>query len=303
MVLSFLFGVIFLWNLTLAKSAPNFKDDFATELTSDNGDSLYSPDGVSSKNTLKQNVEKLFFPTEGWWGALWNIWKYAGMVLVFISIVIAAAHLITSLWKPEKLKEAVTSLLFILIWSLLFFWAVWIFRSWWPFSVISLSQTSWVEYQLTSAKWPLYFVLSFLKGAAFFVAIIMIVVAWFKMMNPKTGEWWDGKKIAKSLANVIFALVAMKVVDFIYYIASQDSFAKQAGDFIIQVIKFLAYLSGSLMVIMLIYGWYLLIIDWGKWDNFKKVKTLMINMILAVIALFFFLFILYQIFSEFWGVS
>ena len=59
MVLSFLFGVIFLWNLTLAKSAPNFKDDFATELTSDNGDSLYSPDGVSSKNTLKQNVEKL----------------------------------------------------------------------------------------------------------------------------------------------------------------------------------------------------------------------------------------------------
>jgi hypothetical protein len=69
------------------------------------------------------------------------------------------------------------------------------------------------------------------------------------------------------------------------------------------VIKFLAYLSGSLMVIMLIYGWYLLIIDWGKWDNFKKVKTLMINMILAVIALFFFLFILYQIFSEFWGVS
>jgi len=303
MVLSLLFGVIFLWNLSLANTAPNFKQNFADALTSDEGDSLYNLSGVSSKNTLKGNVENLFFPNSSWWGALWNIWKYAGIVLVFISIVIAAAHLITSQWKPEKMKEAVTSLLYILIGSLLFFWAMWIFWSWWPFTIISLSQTSWVESQLTSSSWPLYFVLSLLKGAAFFVAIIMIVVTWFKLMNPKTGEWWDGKKIAKSLANVIFALVAMKVVDFIYYIASQDSFAQQAGDFIIQIIKFLAYLSGSLMVIMLIYGWYLLIIDWGKWDNFKKVKTLMINMILAVIALFFFLFILYQIFSEFWGAS
>ena len=287
-------------------TAPTIENDYFKALTSDWwGEKLYEIKCVSSKNTLKQNISCLFFPKTNWGGVLWGIWKYAGMVLVFIFIVYAAANLIISQGKPEKMKEAVSSLLYILIWSLLFFWSMWIFWSNGPFDVLSLQQTSWwlksVEANLTGEKWLLFFLLSFLKWAAFFIAIVMIVVTWFKLMNPHTWEGWDGKKLAKSLINIIFALVWMKVVDFLYLIASQEKFATRAGDFIIQVMKFLAYVSGSVMVIMLIYAWYLLIIDGGKGDNFKKAKTIMINMVLAVIALFFFLFILYQIFSEFWG--
>ena len=101
------------------------------------------------------------------------------------------------------------------------------------------------------------------------------------------------------MVNVIFALVAMKAIDFIYYIASQQNFASQAGNFIIQVAKFLAYVSGSVIVLMIIYSGYLLVVDGGKGENFKKAKNTLINIVFAVAALFFFLFILYQIFSEF----
>lgn len=91
----------------------------------------------------------------------------------------------------------------------------------------------------------------------------------------------------------------MKVIDFIYYIASQQNFAQQIGDFIIQSGKFLAYLSGSVIVIMIIYSGYLLVVDGGKGENFKKAKNTLINIALGVSALFLFLFIIYQIFSEF----
>lgn len=174
---------------------------------------------------------------------------------------------------------------------------MWLFGS--VINIGTLQTTEGLKNELSSAHGILFFVLSLLKGIAFFVAIIMIVVTGFKMMNPQAGEKGDGKKLAKNLINIIFALVAMKVVDFIYYIASQQNFATQAGNFIIQVAKFMAYLSGSVIVVMIIYSGYLLVIDGGKGENFKKAKNTLINIVLAVSALFFFLFILYQIFSEF----
>lgn len=91
----------------------------------------------------------------------------------------------------------------------------------------------------------------------------------------------------------------MKVVDFLYYIASQENFAEAGGNFIVTVAKFLAYISGSVIVLMIIYSGYLLIVDGGKGENFKKAKTTLINILLAVISLFFFLFLIYQIFMEF----
>lgn len=67
-----------------------------------------------------------------------------------------------------------------------------------------------------------------------------------------------------NLKGVIAALVGLKVVDFLYFIASQGNFAEQAGSFIITTAKFLAYLSGTLMVLMIIYAGYQLIVDGGK---------------------------------------
>ena len=305
-----LFFLILLWWIFTCSAfatnskAPSFESDFAKSLTSSgSSERLYNIWWVSWKKTLKQNIEALFFPPieTGTWWALWNVLRYAGMILVFIFILYSGIQLIMSMWKPDKLKSAVTNLLYVLIGSFLFFWAMWIFSS--VFNINSLQGTSGVSENLTSATWLPFFILSFLKWAAFFVAIVYIVSIWFQLMNPSNWESWNGKKLVKKLGNVIFALVAIKVVDFLYYIASQKTFASDAGNFIIQVAKFLAYLSGIVMVIMIIYSGYLLIVDGWKWENFKKAKNNLINILLAIIALFFFLFILYQIFAEFGGNS
>lgn len=305
-----LFFLILLWGIITCNTfadnskAPSFESHFAKSLTSsDSSERLYDIWWVSWKKTLKENIKALFFPPieTGTWWALWNVLRYAGMILVFIFILYSGIQLIMSMWKPDKLKSAVTNLLYVLIGSFLFFWAMWIFSS--VFNINSLQGTSGVSENLTSATWLPFFILSFLKWAAFFVAIVYIVSIWFQLMNPSNWESWNGKKLVKKLGNVIFALVAIKVVDFLYYIASQKTFASDAGNFIIQVAKFLAYLSGIVMVIMVIYSGYLLIVDGWKWENFKKAKNNLINILLAIIALFFFLFILYQIFAEFGGNS
>ena len=259
---------------------------------------------VSKTNTFKQNVECLFFPTPTSAGSgavaggyLRGIIKYVGYILVFVYLVMSAIRLVISGKKSENLKAELNNFLYIMIGAALFFWAVWLFSQ--VINLSAIDQTTGLKDNLVSNTGILFFVLTFLKWAAFFFAIVMIVITGFQMMNPSSGEEGWGKKLFKNLAAVIAALVGMKVVDFLYYIASQQDFTKRAGEFIIQIAKMLGYLSGS--VIMIIYSGYLLVVDGGKWENFKKAKNTLINIVLAVGSLFLFLFVIYQIFSEFWA--
>ena len=261
---------------------------------------------VSKTNTFKQNVECLFFPTPTSAGSgavaggyLRGIIKYVGYILVFVYLVMSAIRLVISGKKSENLKAELNNFLYIMIGAALFFWAVWLFSQ--VINLSAIDQTTGLKDNLVSNTGILFFVLTFLKWAAFFFAIVMIVITGFQMMNPSSGEEGWGKKLFKNLAAVIAALVGMKVVDFLYYIASQQDFTKRAGEFIIQIAKMLGYLSGSVIVIMIIYSGYLLVVDGGKWENFKKAKNTLINIVLAVGSLFLFLFVIYQIFSEFWA--
>ena len=306
-------GLIFPFTDTFATNlAPSFEKHYAqamvdgTEDHNGRSEKVFNISCVSKTNTFKQNVECLFFPTPtsagngavaG--GYLRGIIKYVGYVLVFIYLVMSAIRLVISGKKSENLKAELNNFLYIMIGAALFFWAVWLFSQ--VINLSAIDQTSGLKDNLVSNTGILFFVLTFLKWAAFFFAIVMIVVTGFQMMNPSSGEEGWGKKLFKNLAAVIAALVGMKVVDFLYYIASQQDFTKRAGEFIIQIAKMLGYLSGSVIVIMIIYSGYLLVVDGGKGENFKKAKNTLINIVLAVGSLFLFLFVIYQIFSEFWA--
>lgn len=281
---------------------PNFEEHFAKPLiewkgSGDKGtETFFNISCVDRNKSIRDNVECLFFPS-GNGGFLRGILRYIGYGLVFVYIVIAASKLLFSGKKPEDLKSALMSLMMIIVGSALYFGVIWILST--LFNISAVKTTSELSSTLVSGSGFLFFLLSFLKGGAFFYAIIMIVMTGFQMMNPSSAEEWWGQKLIGNLKGVIAALVGLKVVDFLYFIASQGNFAEQAGSFIITTAKFLAYLSGTLMVLMIIYAGYQLIVDGGKWENFKKAKNILINILLAVVSLFFFLFILYQIFSEF----
>ena len=304
LVLGMLFMIPFLSVEARSKIPPNFEDHFAKPLiewkTNDGQwtERVFNIASVSRDKDIRENVEALFFPK---WngGALREILKYVGYFLVFISIVTAASKLVISAKKPDDLKAALSSFTTILVGSALYFGVVWIFST--LIKIPGINQTWGLRDTVISGSGLLFFVMSLLKAGAFFYAIVMIVWTGFQMMNPTSGEEWEwgGKKLMTNLTGVIAALVGLKVVDFLYYIASQQNFTQQAGGFILTIAKFLAYLSGTVIVLMIIYAGYQLVIDGGKWENFKKAKNTLINILLAVVSLFFFLFVLYQIFAEF----
>ena len=95
----------------------------------------------------------------------------------------------------------------------------------------------WIEWASKNVIWEVFgLVLTAVKAFAFFFAIIMTVVTWFKVISA--GEWEKWKKLVKWLINVVVALMIIKWVDFIYYIATDTSnFVKSAADFIINAAK------------------------------------------------------------------
>ncbi|MDR0859986.1 MAG: hypothetical protein LBO09_03205 [Candidatus Peribacteria bacterium] len=107
------------------------------------------------------------------------------------------------------------------------------------------------------------------------------------------------KKLVRGVLNVVGALIIMKGVDFVYYMASVESFATQAADFIISAAKFFGYLYGAAAVLMVFYAGYSFITDGGGGDGFKRAKNILINLLVSGLVLFGFLLILYQVFNEF----
>lgn len=115
-----------------------------------------------------------------------GILRYIGYGLVFVYIVIAASKLLFSGKKPEDLKSALMSLMMIIVGSALYFGVIWILST--LFNISAVKTTSELSSTLVSGSGFLFFLLSFLKGGAFFYAIIMIVMTGFQMMNPSSAE-------------------------------------------------------------------------------------------------------------------
>ena len=113
-------------------------------------------------------------------------------------------------------------------------------------------------------------------------------------------EWEKWKKLVKWIINVVVALLIIKWVDYIYYVAANSStFVENASNFIINVAKLFGYIYWVVIVIMVIVAWYLYITDGWSGSNFKKASNILINILLSALVLFAFLLIVYQIFAEF----
>lgn len=291
-----IFGSIFSFKQQVLAATPSY-DDYVSSLK------WYVIDKwrVSEDKTLRQNVIELFYPNP-WdgWNRIFKVIRDMTLWLMIIFIVWAWASLLLS--KDSKdLGKSMSSLLYIMLWWVFIFGANWLF--WYvlnfdqEYITASWSGIGWVEKSLIWNDSVLFRVLSAVKVIAFFLAIIMIVVTWFKVIWA--WEWEKWKKLVKWLINVIVALLIIKWVDFIYYMAADWNFVERTANFIIDVAKLFAYLYGVLIVIMVIVSGYLYITDGWDWSWFKKASNLLINILLSALVLFSFLLIVYQIFAEF----
>lgn len=293
-------GYLIFQNTVDAAHVPSY-DNFVKELEGEDRVIDRGDYGVKSSDNLRDNILWLFYPKSSWESKIYTLVKNITLWVMIIFIIWAGASLLLNK-KPEESKKNLYSLVYILLWWVFIYASNWLFWDVLQFnkaSSFTTSDTQGIGWFTDSLIWKVLFVvLSAIKAFAFFLAIIMTVVTWFKVISA--WEWEKWKKLVKGLVNIVVALLIIKWIDFIYYIAADTSnFVENAENFIINTAKVFAYIYGVIIVIMVIVAWYLYITDGWSGSNFKKASNILINILLSALVLFGFLLILYEIFSEF----
>lgn len=284
--------------------ASNFTQDFAWPLVRLwwNGDEKAYDFSIDWNAPILENLKKLFYPSE-WAINGWLIWKFIrtiAVALFFALLVYAWFQFIINADNPEWIAKAKMSLLYIILWALLFFLAWRIltkFLNLWGVDWLFEWSEQWSAVA-DKANSVALLVLSLLKAFAFFLAIFFIARYGFGMVTAV----WEDEKIDKArqwIINVIFALIFIKIIDYIYYITVSGDFKNQAIDFIAQASKFLTYLIWAAFVLALLYAWYTMLLS--SWDDEKTTKAVNILKAVFIVWLLVMLFML-VIHQVFWDV-
>ena len=297
-----LWSVLPIYNLVEA-IPPQYDKDVASDLVK-NGRVLNPSERfrIETDKTLRENIVSFFYPRNGNESSeIYDVIRGITLWVMIIFIVITWGSLLLNK-KPEESKKHLSSLLYIMLWWVFIYAANWLFWTVFHFNSDQFTSvqtgTWWFVNKMIWEDSVLFVILSAVKAFAFFLAIIMIVVTWFKVMAA--WEWEKWKKLIKWIINVIVALLIIKWVDFIYYLTADSStFVKNASDFIINVARVFGWIYGVIIVIMVIVAWYLYITDGWSGSNFKKASNVLVNILLSALVLFAFLLIVYQIFAEF----
>ena len=237
------FLILISWVLPLNNFAeatpPKYADDFSDPLIT--GNWLINPEryGVSKDKTLRQNIVALFYPSrQDSWNLIYKVIRDMTLWLMIVYIIRAWASLLFSK-KPENLQNTLRNFIYVLLWWVFVYAANRLFGNVLDFNYVDFTAVEWgwwiwwVEKAMNSV---FFVVLSALKAFAFFLAIIMIVVTGIKVISA--AEWEKWKKLVKWLINVVIALLIIKWIDFVYYLAEDSTnFINNASDFIINVAK------------------------------------------------------------------
>jgi len=290
-------------------AVPSFNNDFAKYLTDATPDKYGRVETVFSicidrDISLMDNVKNLFYPSQiaptSWCsagsqgGQLWILIRALGFIVLFVFLVVTWINFIMNAKDADWSKKAFSSLMYIGYGAFLIFWVTWILGT-----VLNIGGVQGSGQLVDRVQnWLFLQILSFFKVLAFFAAIIMLVVSGFKMMSAMDKS--DKVTIARKWAiNVVIALVLIKVIDYIFYIAQTPTFGTKAADMIVNVAVVLWWVLGSLFVLALFYAWYLMIVSSGKEESFKKARWIVVNIFIIAIVVFLFLLIVYQVFNEF----
>lgn len=256
---------------------------------------------VNNDKTLRENIFEMFYPQDSTSSVIYNVIRDITLGVMIIFIVVLWWTLLLNK-KPEESKKHLASLLYILLWWVFIYASNRLFGHVLHFNGDQFTAWEegiwWYRTALIWRNWVFFVVLSAIKAFAFFLAIIMTVVTWFKVISA--WEWEKWKKLVKWLISVVVALLIIKWVDFVYYLSADSAtFIDNATKFIVNVARIFGYIYWAVIFVMVLLSWYLYITDGWSGANFKKASNVLINILLSALVLFGFLLIMYQIFSEF----
>ncbi len=281
---------------TFAASPFKFKSDLAEKLLDgSNGEAVFDL-SVKDDANLYDNVTNLFYPSKDGENHLWRLIRTVSVGLLVVFFVWAGLRLVFWPNDEAELKKSQMNLIYILVGAVIIFMAT---RLLW--TALDLSSIKWISGQ----EWllertesnVLLVVLGFMKAAAFFMAIIFIAFYGFKMMQAFDHE--DKQKAARSwILNVIVALLFIKIIDYLYFIAQKKSFGKLSIDIVVQTSKFLAYAGGLIFVFALVYAGYLYISAAWNDDQIKKATNIIKTVFIVVLMILLFMLVVFQIIKD-----
>ncbi len=287
---------MFLWItlfFTVSFAAPSFEGI----KTNDFGYNNWLSWSINKNNTLKKNIMNLFFPSSSWGWIIWNKLRDISVWLLFVFFLWAWALFVLNADDDGELKKAKSNLLYLFYWAFLIFGSIWLL---WSVLNVWGDTTTASSTVIGTQNWIIWSILIFFKSAAYYIAFIMMVYYWFKMMQAQEKE--DKVKTARTwVLNIILALIAIKVLDYIYYIAQSNSFVSSGSDFITWAGKILGWILWVLIILVLIYAWFLLITSRWNEEAMKKSKNIIRNVFLWIFIIFLFIVIVFDLTKNFSG--
>ena len=303
--------------------APRFETEFAnylinkdplSKLKEDVQEKIFNPAvlGVDRNKWIRQNIIDTFYPQSYEdSGRIWELIKNFIIGFMVVFMFLTAFDLLLHTDEENKVKDTMKNFMYIIFGGFLCFiarrllaqigirwadngiqWSAWLFQ--------------WIQWQYDGDEWVwlynqtsgiIFDILNTLKAWAFFVAILMIARYGFQIIRSMDEE--DKFAAAKQgIFNIVIALIVIRLIDFIYYIAQAPDFNSQAMDTIITVSTYVWYIVGALFILVLIYAGIQIIVSNGDDEKLVKAKNYVVTMFLIWVTVLLFLLIVYQIMQE-----
>lgn len=287
----------FVWYKQEVHAIPNFQQDFVEGVTQWD-ERVYNPSifGIDTTKSFMDNIKNMFYPTDIWWGRLWNIIQYLWVWLFVGMIIRSGIMFLMNSDNSDKLKNAQNSMLYLAYGWFLFFAGA---------ALINLllvwdGDGSWSSALVSNVQNRLLLnVVAVLKSIAFFVAVIMVIRYGIKIIQSYDKE--DKMKTGiTGIINILIALVFIKVLDYIYLIAQEQDFKSRFVDSIVSVSKVIWYIIWWAMILYLIYAGFQMILSNGNPERSKKARNTIKAIFVWAIVIFLFLMIVFTLIRDLW---
>ena len=302
------------WLNISAVFAVDFKNDFLRPLLVGE-DSVYDFGAVDAnefsgvidpKRPLAENLKNIFYPpvfgdeSTQWW-EIWRLMRTVWVGILVAMFVRAGGMFVRNANDPEEIKKSIMNMLYILYWAALFFGVTWILGTLlniWDFDGLLWSGTDDGVINNLENNVILQ-VIWFMKALAFFMAIVFI--AWYGYKMAIAGDAEDRVKSAKTwLLNVVIALVLIKVIDYVYYVAQAGDIKTAWIEAIVSTSKFFSFVFGGVIFLSFLYVWFVYLTSAGNEERISSAWKYLKNLVVVMLVVFLFLLIVYQIFADIW---
>lgn len=282
---------------------PSFEEQFVKPL-SETTQQKYGNETLRDRSTLwldknksiQENIKTLFYPDVGQGGTLRDIMKIIGLIVFVLALVWQWFQYVLYSDEESKIEEYHINIAYIFLWAIIFFSTTRILSIGLGLSTDNTISTTILLNKLDNNI--MFQIFAWLRAGAFFIAIVLLMFYGYRMIISMEEEE-KLNTMKQWILNVIYALVFIKVIDYIYFIAQSPDFKSKATEFIVEVSKILWYLLWGFFTLSVIFYGFRLMFSNGDEAALTKVKDVIIAILLSTVVLFLFFLIVYQIVQEF----